>query len=108
MLFVYYKNMIYDLWLQHRTRERGLAKGTNYGSKEIIDHYRQPQKDWVMHLQQQRKDITDNSQQRWFHFLPIELAVSWRYWGLSPCISVFNWKEFSRKAHSSAVNLAKE
>ena len=33
--------------------------------------YRQRQKDWAMHLQQQRKGTTGNSQQKWLRCSPI-------------------------------------
>ena len=36
--------------------------------------------------------------------LQFKLAVCWRYWGLSPCISVFNWRVVSKNPYGSAVN----
>ena len=65
-------------------------------------------KEWGIHRQQQLSSTTGINLRKRLHFLPIELAVCWRYWDLSLRISEFNRKEFSGKAHSSAANLHKK
>ena len=66
-----------------------------------------PRKNWA-YIDNNSVVLQTTANQSGSAVLLFQVAVCWRYWGLSPCISVFNRTDVCRKAHSSAVNSAKE